>query len=141
MEKEKVRQIVYGNYEKGFHCAEAIVRSVLDTFQPNGGNPISPASGFCGGIGECKQDVCGALSGGIIALGFLYGRETGGDDISKLKLLSFELRRLFIERFGSTVCRDVVEKISHTPGYNGCRDVTAETASILLTLIETGGEK
>lgn len=36
---------------------------------------IRAASGFGGGIGGSTEELCGAFTGGIIALGFLLGRE------------------------------------------------------------------
>lgn len=136
MEEQKIKEIVYKYYRKGFHCAEAIVCSLQEIFVTKNKPSCKVASGFCGGIGKCKQDVCGALSGGIISLGTIYGREKGGDDINKLVYLAAELRQSFLNEFKSTVCKDVIDNINNRDDYNNCQDVTAKTAILLRNLIE-----
>ena len=136
MKEEKIREIVYRNYTNGFHCAESIANTINEIFPGENANICKLTSGFCGGIGECKQDVCGALSGGIIALGSIYGRQEGGQDISKLVSLSSELRQLFIEEFKTTVCKDVIVNLENMEGYNGCKDLTAKTTWLLYNLIK-----
>lgn len=141
MEEATIKEIVNKYYAEGFHCAEAIANTIHEIYPEKLGYICKVTSGFCGGVGECKQDICGALSGGIIALGGIYGREKGGNDISKLVFLSLELRRLFIEEFTSTACNKVVENIKNKTEYNSCRDVTVKTTGLLLELIKTDLEK
>ncbi len=136
MEKEKIKEIVYGNYAKGFHCAEAIVNTIHELFPDCSEYGCKTASGFCGGIGKCKQDICGALSGGVIALGAMFGRNEGDRDISKLVFLSAKFRRSFAEEFSSTVCKDVVENIANRPEYEACKDVTVKASLWLYDLIK-----
>jgi C_GCAxxG_C_C family probable redox protein len=135
MEEQKIKETVYKNYSNGFHCAEAIVNTIQELFPMVNKSSCKVASGFCGGIGKCKQDVCGALSGGVIALGCIYGREKGGEDINKLVFLSSELRQFFIDEFKSTVCKNVIENIENSNEYKICQDVTAKTAVLLYNLI------
>ncbi len=137
MKKDEIKKIVYKYYQNEFHCAESIVNTIHELFPEKSGKVCKAASGFCGGIGGCHQDICGALSGGIIALGSIYGREEGGADISKLVFLSVELRRLFIEEFKTTVCKDVIENLKNIPECKDCKDVTAKTAWLLYTLLKT----
>ena len=136
MKEEKIKEIICKHYNNGFHCAESIANTVHELFPTKSGLNCKVTSGFCGGIGRCKQDICGALAGGIIALGSIYGRENGGDDISKLIFLSVELRQLFIEEFKTTACKDVIENLKNKPEYNDCKDVTAKTAWLLYNLVK-----
>lgn len=82
MIKKKINDLVYTNYNNGFHCAEAITNTINELFPKNSGISCNAASGFCGGIGGCGQDACGALTGGVVTLGFLFGRKNGDIDIS-----------------------------------------------------------
>lgn len=141
MEEDKVKEIVNKYYNNGFHCAEAIANTIHEVFPEKLNLMCKVTSGFCGGIGGCKQDICGALSGGVAALGGIYGRENGCDDISKPAFLSAELRRLFIEEFNTTVCKDVIENIKSKPECNNCRDVTAKTTWLLYNLIKNDVEQ
>ena len=136
MTEEKIKEIVYGNYNDGFHCAESIANTINELFPEKSDALCKATSGFCGGIGECKQDVCGALSGGIIALGSIYGRQKGGQDISKLVSLSSELRQLFIKEFKTTVCKDVIVNLEQMEAYESCKDLTAKTTWFLYNLIK-----
>lgn len=136
MKEEKIKEIVYRNYNDGFHCAEAIANTIKELFPKKSDISCNAASGFCGGIGGCKQDVCGALSGGIVALGFIYGRQKGEINISKLVSISAEFRQSFITKYKTTVCMDVIKNLENMTEYNGCRDLTAKTTWILYNLIK-----
>ena len=72
-----------------------------------------PASlGFAGGIGR-SQDVCGALTGGIIAIGLDSGRklEKFDDAWARSSRLSRKLYRDFQAAFGSPTCIELVGPI------------------------------
>jgi C_GCAxxG_C_C family probable redox protein len=139
MQEDEIRQIVLKNYEQGFHCAESIARTIHELFPEQSGPVDRVASGFCGGIGRCHEDVCGALSGGVIALGSMYGREKGHGNIDRLVALSAEFRRRFVSEFDTTVCKDVIENSKRMPGTADCKDVTSCAALILFRLIEENG--
>jgi C_GCAxxG_C_C family probable redox protein len=139
MQEDEIRQIVLKHYSQGFHCAESISRTIHELFPEQSGPVDKVASGFCGGIGRTHEDVCGALSGGVIALGSMYGREQGDGNIDRLVALSAEFRRRFVSEFGTTVCKDVIENSKRMPGIADCKDVTGRAASILFRLIEENG--
>ncbi len=136
MENQEIKEKVYHYYSEGFHCAEAIIKTVEELYPSDTKLSCKVASGFCGGIGKCHQDFCGALAGGLMALGHIYGRDKGGYDISKIVFLSSELRQLFLNKFGSTVCCHILENIEEMPEIQNCKDVTTETAILLHTLIK-----
>ena len=61
-------------FRGGFFCSEAVVSSIRSNFEldiPE--EVISMASGFPVGIGRAKC-LCGAVSGGVMALGIFFGR-------------------------------------------------------------------
>lgn len=138
MENSAIKEKVYGFYNEGFHCAESIINTIKDLHPTESDYSCKIASGFCGGIGRCHQDICGALAGGVMALGNIYGRDKGGEDINKLAMLSVELREQFIRKFNSTVCKDILNSIEakSLPGIEVCKDVTSETAIMLHHIIE-----
>lgn len=66
-------------FRGGFFCSEAVVSSIRSGFGldiPE--EVISMASGFPVGIGRSKC-LCGAVSGGVMALGIFFGRTKQGD--------------------------------------------------------------
>ena len=74
------------------------------------------ATGFAGGMGLLGVSACGALSGGILAIGQKYGRERAAlDNPVRTRSKTFELAKKLHERFvaeyGSSVCRDIQQQL------------------------------
>lgn len=66
-------------FRGGFFCSEAVVSSIRSNFELDVPDMvISMASGFPVGIGRSKC-LCGAVSGGVMALGLFFGRTKQGD--------------------------------------------------------------
>ena len=108
----------------------------VETFGDNESRDIPKvASGFGGGIGSSKEDVCGILTGGVIALGWLYGRSEPGADINNLKSLTGVFRKKFIERIGSTKCPEILEKLGEQEKMIKCKKLTAEMTGVLWEII------
>lgn len=72
---QKVRQDAEEYFRSGgFYCSEAIVASVRDNIAPEMPEAlIAAASGFPVGVGRSKC-MCGAVSGGVLSLGYVFGR-------------------------------------------------------------------
>ena len=74
--------------------------------------------GFPGGIGRC-QDICGALTGGVMAIGIDSGRKSADRDkaYSRASEWSQKLHRSFQDTFGHVKCLDLVGPIMTNPEY------------------------
>ncbi len=75
---------------------------------------VKAAHGLGGGMGLSGEGTCGALAGGIMALSFVFGRDiTNMNQRKGMKSyrLSKELYDRFVKEFGSSVCKDVQNKI------------------------------
>lgn len=98
-------------FQEGYNCAQSVLLTMFEHW--NGKNEVIPkiATAFGGGIGRCGS-VCGALTGGVMALGIKYG--TNEPSLEK-RLKAYELAQKFYERFekqhGSVLCRELI-------GYN-----------------------
>ena len=93
------------------------------------------ACAFAGGVGGSKQGMCGALSGGVIVIGSLYGRASLEEDEQRARGLAARYLEQFQAAFGSTECAQVYER-AHAPGASGgCTHVVEESAEILLNLL------
>jgi C_GCAxxG_C_C family probable redox protein len=118
-------------YEEGFHCGESVVRAVNEVT----GERLAPevmrlASGFCAGIGGSRC-VCGALAGGVMALGLLSGRESADDPWEPSYLAAAELRRRWVEDQDAESCEEVVSRIGemdHPLRWSHCTDLVGHTA-------------
>jgi C_GCAxxG_C_C family probable redox protein len=138
MKREDIEKKALHTYLKGgFHCAEVISKTITDIFGTTQAVDIPKvASGFGGGMGLTKQDTCGTLIGGIISLGYLYGRNTSGEDIQTVARLVKAFREQFIGKNGSTQCPEILQKFGEQENMMKCKQMTAEVTGMLAELIQ-----
>ena len=104
---EKIRKIAEDYYRNGdFYCSEAVVKTIIDEFQIDvSEDVIKMASGFPVGMGGMGC-TCGALTGGVMAIGLVYGRSQGKDPkVNKAMELSAKLYQIFCERHNVSCCK------------------------------------
>lgn len=125
------------NLKSGFHCAEAVALSVLSTFGQADPMPVvRAASAFGGGIAGSTLELCGAFSGGVIALGNLLGRNEPGVDLRNCAGLIKQFREQFRHEFGSLQCRPLLDAQAEEDGrVPDCARITARAASLLGNLL------
>ncbi len=134
-----IRQTAENYYRNGdFYCSESIVKTIKDEFGlPLPDDIIALASGFPVGIGS-SGCTCGAVVGGVMALGMFFGRTQGKDTRVKLVMaLSHELHDLFKARHKVLCCRVLTrgmvlgtpEHMSQCIAFTG--EVAEETAKII----------
>lgn len=92
----------------GFLCSEAVVYSIRNNIAPEMPEAfVASASGFPLGVGRSKC-MCGAITGGIVALGYFFGRvqPTNPTDPKSLKCinLSYELQDSFKQNHKANCC-------------------------------------
>ncbi|MCK4497696.1 C_GCAxxG_C_C family protein [Candidatus Bathyarchaeota archaeon] len=92
---------------QGYLCSEAVLLAakawwgIKDRLIPR------IATGFGAGVGR-QGLICGALSGGIMALGVRYGRDKPTKGNTPYWFTQ-ELAKRFKERFGTLTCRELTE--------------------------------
>lgn len=104
---ERIRKIAEDYYRNGdFYCSEAVVKTIIDEFQIDvSEDVIEMASGFPVGMGGMGC-TCGALTGGVMAIGLVYGRSQGKDPkVNKAMELSAKLYQIFCERHKVSCCK------------------------------------
>lgn len=103
----QIRKTAEGYYRNGdFYCSEAIVKTLIDAFELDvSDDVIKMASGFPVGIGGTGC-TCGALSGGIMIIGFIFGRKVAKDPaVNNAMRLSAKLHDIFVAQHKTTCCR------------------------------------
>ena len=132
---KQLKKKVYGHYQSGLHCAEVIAKALLETFAGKA-HPevVKAASGFGGGIAGSMQELCGAFTGGVMALGVLAGRENPGDDLRDCGALANQYKSRFLSQFGSLKCMDILDGFGGENPLN-CVKLTAEATVILHDLL------
>lgn len=94
-------------WQAKFNCAESVLRGVCHAQEielPDTAKRM--ATPFGGGIGR-SEDTCGALTGGVLAIGACIGRISASEDRLKSYDAAGQLFKMFSTRFGSAVCKDL----------------------------------
>jgi C_GCAxxG_C_C family probable redox protein len=125
---EQCRQEAEALYRSGkLHCAEAVVAAVRRQFAPELPEAVvQSVSGFGGGSGSgC---ICGAVSGGTVALGLVLG-----GDKKRIAHLTRELHSWFKETYDFTCCKIIRQ---NHPG--ACPVLTGEVAGKIAEMLARG---
>lgn len=103
------------------------------------------ATGFCGGVSN-TDGICGAISGGILAINMIYGRSNITDPRENTESKVQKLITIFKNNFGSTHCYKLTgcdlgieegqEKYNINECYELCDKFVFEATELTLDLIE-----
>jgi C_GCAxxG_C_C family probable redox protein len=93
-------------------CSQCVVAAVQDTLGIRDDAVFKAATGLAGGIGLTGIGPCGGLSGGVLALSQLVGRERSNiADPENIRQKSYDLAeklvKAYLDEFGAIACRDV----------------------------------
>ena len=106
-------------FRGGFFCSEALMSSIRSNFELDVPEEvIAMASGFPIGIGRSKC-LCGAVSGGVMALGLFFGRTVQGDPkVERNLAVAKELHDYFKGATGknSLCCRVLTKEFDMSKG-------------------------
>lgn len=107
IDPRRMRETAENYYRNGeFSCSESVVKTMRDEFGLAVPDVIiALASGFSGGMGR-SGCTCGAIAGGVMVLGMLFGRTQGGDPrVKHTMALARELHDGFQKRHRVLCCR------------------------------------
>jgi len=99
-------------FMEGYNCAQSVLYSFCDDLGLEKSYALKIACGFGAGMGR-KEEVCGAVTGGIIVLSAKYGR-VERDDRPAQEMTYKKTRELmdkFAKKHGTYICRQLL---------NGC---------------------
>lgn len=135
----KIRETAENYYRNGdFFCSEAIVKTIKDEFElPISDEIVAAASGFPIGIGG-SGCTCGAVSGGVMALGLVFGRQAPRDPkVRKTMELTKELHEKFRKNHKSLCCRILTKGLDMGSGEHKeqCISFTGEVAEEVAKII------
>ena len=100
----------------GYNCAQAVAVAFCDVTGLEERQAARMASAFGGGMGRMRE-VCGAVSGMLMVLSYLYGYDTPGDDATKKRLYGDvqALAGAFRAENGHIVCRELLKNPPSDP--------------------------
>ncbi len=96
------------NFLNGYNCAQSVLLTIANHHKIR--NALIPkiATGFGGGIGRCGS-VCGALTGGVMALGMGYGTNNPSqEERAQCYELAHELYTKFAQRYETVFCNELI---------------------------------
>jgi C_GCAxxG_C_C family probable redox protein len=138
---QRLREKAENYYMAGdFYCSETVLKVISESFATELPEEIvSLASAFPHGLGG-SGCICGALVGGTMALGMLFGRSAAKEDekVKKAMELSSELHSLFKKKHKVPCCRILTkgfkpgspEQKQQCARFAG--EVTEETAKMII---------
>ncbi len=102
-------EIALEKFREGYNCAQSVFYCFCDDLGFDKNTALKLATGFGGGMGR-KEEVCGAVTGGIMALGAKYGR--GEKDVHAATEGTYKKTRELMDRFaakhGTFICRQLL---------------------------------
>jgi C_GCAxxG_C_C family probable redox protein len=93
------------------------------------------AGGLAGGVGSSHQELCGALSGGVLVIGGLWGRDLPEGELHLCREATVLFRSRFLNEFGSTQCAALREHMFADGGLGSCERLTERAARILMEVL------
>jgi len=92
-------------------CSQSTIAGIFDALGIESDDVFKAATGLADGVGLTGDGHCGALSGGVMAISYLFGREAkdAGDMAKQVPalILSKKLHDRFIEKYGTCRCADI----------------------------------
>ena len=111
----------------------AVGEHVLGELDPR---MVRMSTPFAGGVAGTKEEMCGALSGGLMVIGALHGRANLSDSEEAALRVAASYRERFAAAMGDTTCWPIYEQ-HHLPDEIGsCAPVVKRAAGLLLDLLD-----
>lgn len=128
-------------------CAESVLLTVADEVGIISSMIPRIATGFCSGMAD-TGGMCGAVAGGIMALGMLYGRDDAEQQYKKVYAMVQRFKGAFEAEFGSIKCMTLTgcdfstekgRRLFQEKGMlEKCRVFTGRAASLVTEIIFQG---
>lgn len=104
---ESLESRIYDLYDAGYCCAEAVLIAVAEHKGIKSDLIPKIATGFCTGLSK-TSGMCGALTGAIVSVNMVLGRDKGDDSAEQNYAVVKQLLQLFEESVGSTNCTSLM---------------------------------
>lgn len=105
-------------FERDHHgCAQCVLAALMETFpQIKSDEAFKSATGLAGGVGLSVEGSCGGLTGGVMGISLLFGREMQDlADPEGRRFVSYRLAARLQERFaqayGSSICGKIHQQV------------------------------
>jgi len=97
-------------YKKAFNCSQSIFAAYRQEDKLDEASALKLATIFGAGVACTGKDLCGAVTGGLMAISMKYGKADEKDNESKTR--TYELGKKFMDDFarinGSCICMEII---------------------------------
>ena len=97
---------------------------------------IRMSSALAGGVGRCRQEMCGALTAGVLIIGALYGRANLEEDDGLALALAERYRSDWLAEFGHTQCEPLLDWCRGPDRSGSCAPMVERAAQILFEVLD-----
>ena len=94
-------------FRSGFFCAESVLLAIAESQGIQSDLIPKIATGFCSGISR-TGGMCGAVSGAIMGINLVAGRNSPAESIEVSYTLTQKLISRFERQYGSVNCRQLI---------------------------------
>ena len=116
---------VAAKFAAGIHCAQCTLCPWAEELGYDEAELARMTAAFGGGM--FHGDSCGAVTGALMAIGLASGWD-GPEDLPAVKEKVAQFQEAFAQRFGSTICRDLLQYDLALPGQH---EKAAESGRLL----------
>jgi C_GCAxxG_C_C family probable redox protein len=105
---EKAAHLAYSYESKYYACSQTVLAALMEAFGIADLNVLRAATNFAGGVGR-RGTACGSLSGGLIMLGYLTGRDDLEmiDQYQRGMKFADNLCIKFEQNYGTVICKEI----------------------------------
>jgi C_GCAxxG_C_C family probable redox protein len=114
-------EIAVSVFSQNYNCSQSVFSAFAPQFGFDRDTALRLASPFGGGVAR-RGELCGAVTGALLALGLARGADqpAGKEEIYRL---SQEFMRLFEQKHATMLCRDLIAFDISTPaGHQAAKD-------------------
>src|SRR5512140_1205496 len=132
-------------FQSGFFCAESVLLAIAESQGIHSDLIPKIATGFCSGISR-TGGLCGAVSGAIMGLNLVAGRNSPAESLEPCYALTQKLISRFESQHGSVNCRQLIGCDLATEAgqryfmenqlMESCLQYAADATSLALALID-----
>lgn len=143
-----IRKSAEESFASGLYCAESVVLAIAKSQGVESELLPRVATAFCSGMSR-TCGPCGALTGAVMGLGLVMGRDRSTDSVQDSYLPTRKLIGEFEKELGARNCNDLLGcdlgtaegQATFREGklHERCLQYTGQAAEIAARLIETGG--
>jgi len=115
-------------FESGYNCAQSVFGAFCDITGYSLDEAAKIASGFGGGFSR-QREVCGAVSGAVLVLNYLYGYTDpkSMEDKKDTYAIVTEFINKFKERCSSIICRELINESRGTDNSTSIEHINKRT--------------